>query len=275
MILFRHQSPFENPWAALVKTLVMLTSEYDYGDLMDHVKSADNAKNATSTESFVENTFQSLLLVRLVFLMFLILAAIVLMNLMVGVAVNDLQNLQLIGNIRRLTKQVEFHLSLNRSLYNRFLSKILPTELVKTLINSKTIDTTLVLRPSDPNSKTFKALTSDIRNAIFEKAQLQKKQIEEEKGTQIYKKKLDEIYDTIMKIQENIVSSEVESFEKPLADVNDGVVAFNNHITEMLKEMRSSINNLELKMDVILNRLPSSQGNQAKGYLKIFKGEKL
>ncbi|CAB3254551.1 unnamed protein product [Arctia plantaginis] len=274
MVMFRHQSPFENPWAALVKTLVMLTSEYDYGDLMEQVKTVDGTNNTTSTESFIKNTFQSLLLVRLIFLIFLILAGIVLMNLMVGVAVNDLQNLQLIGNIRRLTKQIEFHLSLNRSLYNRFLSKILPKDLLNTLLNSKTIDTTLILRPSEPNSKTYKALPSDIRNAIFEKAQVQKKRMEEEIGTQIYKKKLDEIYGAIMKIQENTISNEVENFENPVADVDAEVVDCNNHITEILKEMRSSINTLELKVDMILNRLQSGQSNQAKSYLKIFKSDK-
>uniref|UniRef100_A0A2A4IVG4 Ion transport domain-containing protein n=1 Tax=Heliothis virescens TaxID=7102 RepID=A0A2A4IVG4_HELVI len=160
MIQFHCQKPFESPWAALVKTIVMMTSEFDYGDLVEE----------TDPKVFVK----SLLVVRVIILMFVIFTAIVLMNLMVGVAVNDLQNLEVVGNVRRLAKQVEL-IGILENLHNgsRFDS-ILPYWL-KNVLQRKKCRSKFVIRPNETKSKNYKALPSHIREALFEKAQCRRK----------------------------------------------------------------------------------------------------
>lgn len=73
-VQFPQSHQFADPWRALVKTTVMMTGEFDYGDL------------------FTENDPQRLIATsRLVFLLFVLLASVVLMNLMIGLAVSDIQ----------------------------------------------------------------------------------------------------------------------------------------------------------------------------------------
>lgn len=260
MIQFHAQTPFDSPWAALVKTMVMMTSEFDYEDLV----------KLTDSKDFVT----SLLVVRLIFFIFLILAAIVLMNLMVGVAVNDLHNLQVLGNVRRLAKQVEFLGSLENLVYNRLFKKILPNWLQNMLRNKKKILSVFVLQPSVPKSKCYKALPTHIREAIFEKAQSQKKQMEDELGSLNNRKKLDEIYEaTVKKQQENMTIMNVKTetsrthtnnnskdLAKQVLELESTLADVQNQAMLSIKEMKSSIEELNIKMDKILKKLESSNG---------------
>ncbi|KAJ8710570.1 hypothetical protein PYW08_009085 [Mythimna loreyi] len=260
MIQFHSQIPFESPWAALVKTIVMLTSEFDYEDLV-------------SPKEFVT----SLLVVRIIFLTFLILASIVLMNLMVGVAVNDLHNLQVLGNVRRLAKQVEFLGSLEHLVYNRLFKKLLPNWLEDILTNKKKILNVFILSPSLPKSKCYKSLPSHIREAIFEKAQSRKKQMDDELGSQNYKKKLDEIYRATVKIkQENLAVKHLKSKQlqndknncknvtKQLIELDQALFDIKNQTKSSINQLQSSIEDLSFKMDLILSKLDSSYSKRKK-----------
>ncbi|XP_017758573.1 PREDICTED: transient receptor potential channel pyrexia-like isoform X1 [Eufriesea mexicana] len=92
-VLFHGNDQFRNSWRAVVKTVVMMMGEYEYGALFSDEKNGSSFLPATS---------------RVVFLAFVMLASIVLMNLMIGLAVNDIQGLEKEGHIRQLLKQAEF-----------------------------------------------------------------------------------------------------------------------------------------------------------------------
>ncbi|XP_020712175.2 transient receptor potential channel pyrexia-like [Athalia rosae] len=115
-VLFHRNDQFKNSWKSVVKTIVMMMGEYEYGQLF--ASDLDN-----------ENTFVPVL-GRIVFLMFVMLASIVLMNLMIGVAVSDIQGLLNEGHVRRLLKQAEFvahleWLTSHRTFQSRFVPKFL------------------------------------------------------------------------------------------------------------------------------------------------------
>lgn len=78
-VLFHGNDQFRNSWRAVVKTVVMMMGEYEYGALFSDEKNGSSFLPATS---------------RVVFLAFVMLASIVLMNLMIGLAVNDIQGLE-------------------------------------------------------------------------------------------------------------------------------------------------------------------------------------
>ncbi|XP_053979299.1 transient receptor potential channel pyrexia-like [Hylaeus volcanicus] len=92
-VLFHGNDQFRDSWRAVVKTVVMMMGEYEYGALFSDGKNGSSFLPSTS---------------RLVFLAFVMLASIVLMNLMIGLAVNDIQGLEKEGHIRQLLKQAEF-----------------------------------------------------------------------------------------------------------------------------------------------------------------------
>ncbi|KAL6439459.1 hypothetical protein ACFW04_003941 [Cataglyphis niger] len=98
-VLFHGNDQFRDFWRAVVRTVVMMMGEYEYEELF----TAENGKSA-----FLPITS------RIVFFVFTVLASIVLINLMIGLAVNDIQGLEKEGHIRRLLKQAEFVAHLER-----------------------------------------------------------------------------------------------------------------------------------------------------------------
>lgn len=124
LIEFRTVPPFSNPIEALLKTIVMMTSEYDYSDLFESM-----SQDVTLTPT--------LIIGRIVFMAFIILVSIVLMNLMVGLAVSDITVLEIKGQMQRLEKQVEFLSALsflvrfkddNNSLFRKELNNWVPIQ---------------------------------------------------------------------------------------------------------------------------------------------------
>lgn len=250
MIEFKSKMPFEGPWAAFVKTMVMMTSEFDYVALFDEEHSKDLAA--------------SLIIVRVIFVVFLVLAAIVLMNLMVGVAVNDINDLEVLGNIRRLAKQVEFLGTLDTLVYNKVFTTILPRKLNRSIKNKRNVVGVLILYPGKPRWRHFKLLPSRLRDAILNKALIQKKQMDDELGLQRFRARLDDMYDAIMSKKEKKDKKQLESSEvdkpvknivrqerilKQLNDLDDDVEEMKNYMMDNLKESKSDIQQLNVKID--------------------------
>ncbi|KAH9645730.1 hypothetical protein HF086_010126 [Spodoptera exigua] len=186
MIHFHAKPPFEGPMGAFVTTLVMMTSEFDYNDSL-------------SKESVLKAS-GSLFMSRLIFITFLILVSIVLMNLIVGVAVNDVNNLEIIGSIKRLEKQAEFITSLEDIVSNKLLESILPKRLYNKFKNNIKLESVIVLRPRKATCKNRNRLPTRLREATFERVQLQKKQSDEHLGSMVFQMKLDEISSTMKDI---------------------------------------------------------------------------
>ena len=81
-VQFHEYSQFRNLWWSMVKTVVMMMGEYEYGELFPEDDKKEMRLRGTS---------------RTIFLAFVVLSSIVLMNLMIGLAVNDIQ-VKHIGN---------------------------------------------------------------------------------------------------------------------------------------------------------------------------------
>jgi transient receptor potential cation channel subfamily A protein 1 len=75
-VQFHESGQFRNLWWSMVKTFVMMMGEYEYGELFPEDNKMEMRLKGTS---------------RIIFLAFVVLSSIVLMNLMVGLAVNDIQ----------------------------------------------------------------------------------------------------------------------------------------------------------------------------------------
>nr|XP_012134968.1 PREDICTED: transient receptor potential channel pyrexia-like [Megachile rotundata] len=121
-VLFHGNDQFRNSWRAVVKTVVMMMGEYEYGALFSDEKNGSSFLPATS---------------RVVFLAFVMLASIVLMNLMIGLAVNDIQGLEKMGHIRQLLKQSEFVGHLERLTSHRIFRSNWLHPRLSSLLNSR------------------------------------------------------------------------------------------------------------------------------------------
>jgi len=79
-VLFHRNEQFSDFWMSLVRTMVMMMGEYEYEELLRTDKEGKG--------DFLPITS------RIVFFVFIMLASIVLINLMIGLAVNDIQALE-------------------------------------------------------------------------------------------------------------------------------------------------------------------------------------
>lgn len=130
-IQFYNEGQFNDPWCSLVKTTVMMMGEFEYAGLFEDTE----MKRLPATS-------------RVIFLLFIILASIVLMNLMVGLAVSDIQGLQQEGHVRRLEKQAEFLRQLEKVIsFKAIESKWFPGFIRKFLKGKRCIATTFVIQP--------------------------------------------------------------------------------------------------------------------------------
>jgi transient receptor potential cation channel subfamily A protein 1 len=80
-VQFHEYNQFRNLWWSIVKTIVMMMGEYEYSELFPEDDKTQLRLKGTS---------------RIIFLAFVVLSSIVLMNLMVGLAVNDIQVLLMV-----------------------------------------------------------------------------------------------------------------------------------------------------------------------------------
>ncbi|KAJ8971001.1 hypothetical protein NQ317_012582 [Molorchus minor] len=133
-IQFHNYDQFADPWRALVKTAVMMMGEFEYADLFADEAVAPYRLPATS---------------RFIFLAFIILTSIVLMNLMVGMAVSDIQELQRLGYAKKLEKQAEFLCQLEKVISSRQLnSKYVPAIIKRVFARRSFINTKYVVKTS-------------------------------------------------------------------------------------------------------------------------------
>jgi hypothetical protein len=95
------------------------------------------------------------------FFTFVVLVTIILMNLLVGLAVSDIQGLQASAGLNRLSRQAELVSRLESLLFSKLLSKA-PSKILKVfrreaLLRTSRYNLQLSLRPNDPREKAVSA----------------------------------------------------------------------------------------------------------------------
>lgn len=151
MIQFEASGPFQTWWESLVKVMVM-TLEFDYQSL-----DFDRAEGF-SVASVVG---------RAMFLTFMILVAIVLMNLLVGLAVSDIALLEKQGRAQRLAKQIEFLSLLEMFVYTRGLISCCSSKISESIKNFRATEPNLLIEPGKPLRKTKFLLTQQLMNTVI------------------------------------------------------------------------------------------------------------
>lgn len=137
-VLFPNYKSFRNVVWGLMKTVVMMSGELEFEDIF----------YATETPVLYPIT------AHLIFLAFVLLVTVILTNLMVGLAVNDIQGLQQSAGLDRLVRQAELVAHLESMLFSRLLH-CLPNKLLtlchrSALITISPYHRTLYIRPNDP-----------------------------------------------------------------------------------------------------------------------------
>ncbi|CAH0388511.1 unnamed protein product [Bemisia tabaci] len=131
LIQFEGSAPFTDFWASLMKVVVM-SSEFDYGSMFEEDSRADPVVG------------------RLIFILFIVLVAVVLMNLLVGLAVSDITVLEAQGKSERLSKQVDFLSLIEGFVFNEAILKFVPERLQKWIQRKIAVPSFLKVYPGRP-----------------------------------------------------------------------------------------------------------------------------
>ncbi|MCL4134716.1 UNVERIFIED_CONTAM: hypothetical protein GTU68_060306, partial [Idotea baltica] len=115
-ILFHNQRPFKHRFFRSLKTLVMMTGEIEYNEWFYESKRKEKI--------LYQGTSQ------LVFAMFLIFGTIILMNLLVGLAVSDIQGLQKSAGLDRLVRQTQLIAHFEAFMFSRWLTFLIPKKVL-------------------------------------------------------------------------------------------------------------------------------------------------
>jgi hypothetical protein len=155
MVQFKSRPPFETPWEAFVKTIVMMTNEFEYSSLFRQNENVTFPKFG-----------------RILFLFFLLMVGIVLMNLLVGLAVSDINSLETQGKMNRLRKQADFLRVIQPSEMDMWF---MPKFFKKRVHGLRKVQPPIEICPTSPGSSEKLALPKRIVNAIITRAEDQKK----------------------------------------------------------------------------------------------------
>ncbi|KAG8199670.1 hypothetical protein JTE90_022120 [Oedothorax gibbosus] len=98
--LLQNQNPFETPWESIIKTGVMMIGEIEFDGIFNDPDNKLHFKGPTYA----------------LFVIFLLIMAVIIMNLLVGLAVDDIKGVQEKAELKRLAMKVELVLTVERIL---------------------------------------------------------------------------------------------------------------------------------------------------------------
>jgi len=187
-------SSFKDPFSALIKTGVMMTGELGFDDF------------------FFQDSVNPLPATWLLFTLFIIIMVIILMNLLVGLAVDDIQAVQMKAEMTKSTMQIEICLD---------SEKILPTTIRKRFVASD--------RVIYPNRKggVPRHISKNILEKLIELVTREKDQIDE------LKEYLFNLQKNITQIGKKIVRMDEQVTE--FADINDKMDDLKSLMADMVK----------------------------------------
>ena len=140
-VLHKNYKSFENPLVGLLKTIIMLSGEIEFEDVFFD----DDAPILYSGTA------------HLMLLAFVILVTVILANLMMGLAVSDIQELRQSAGLDRLVRRAELVAHLESLLFSKLLDYA-PKKIVKTCRSSALLLNlphycAIHIRPNDPREK--------------------------------------------------------------------------------------------------------------------------
>lgn len=234
-VLFANYKSFDDLKWVIIKVLVMMSGELEYEDIF---YDSDAPIRYHYTAQFM-------------FLAFVILVTIILANLMVGLAVSDIQGLQQSAGLDRLVRQAELVAHLESMLFSRLL-KCVPHKLMtffhkQALLLKSQYHWALYIKPNDPREERIpKDLIKSIYNIIVERK-------EKPKGR---KRRSNKIYDFI-----SPALSRINSYSS-LQTGNDKQTALKNELEAIQKEFVDYSRIFKQKLERITQQLNKNSKNQ-------------
>ncbi|KAM3960801.1 transient receptor potential channel pyrexia [Aphomia sociella] len=158
-VVFPNEEMFSNPLMGFITIVSMMVGELNLGILINDPIQDD-------PPLIFEISSQ------IIFILFLMFVTIILMNLLVGIAVHDIQGLRKTAGLSKLVRQTKLILFVEMGMFSALLPKCLHKYVYRTaLVSPEAGKVILSVKPLNPREK---RLPTDIMMAAYELAQLNK-----------------------------------------------------------------------------------------------------
>ncbi|XP_053613892.1 transient receptor potential channel pyrexia isoform X2 [Plodia interpunctella] len=274
-VLFSNYPAFQLP-AGLVKTVMMMSGELEYEDIFYN--------NCTNSQIQYPLTAHGM------FLIFVLLVTVILTNLLVGLAVSDIQALQESAGLDRLVRQTQLVAHLESMLFSSLLT-CAPKQLVAVLrwgaLLTASHTRTLNIRPNDPRENRIpKELVASVykmvasrkntkrsirKNNNYEcKIRKCKEEEDNEKVQQEHVKRKSYLYDRFSSESQHVerrkrtTSSSTENKQRPVSfNINTiqeiCMVDIKNQLADLMKKVNKLIEASESRLSLIEKKLDDIQ----------------
>lgn len=161
-VIFASEPAFGNPFTGLIKVLAMMAGEVDFEGLINQ-----NDQNEQTGGSFVIYHPLSVCS-QILFTLFIVFVTVILMNLLVGIAVHDIQGLRKHAGLTKLVRQTKMILFTEMVLHNTTIPYAFRKWMSDHKFDVENRKRVLVVKPLNPLEK---RLPKDIMKAAYELAQ--------------------------------------------------------------------------------------------------------
>lgn len=150
-VMFPDSRTFANPFISLIAIIVMMSGELNLDILVD-----DNPENPPY---LLEVSAQ------VTYALFVLSVTIILMNLLVGIAVDDIKGLQKTAQLSKLVRQTKLIAHMELALFNGSVPRYMKRHFSSALVSTRTSQVVLNLMPLNPKEK---RIPKNIMKAAFE-----------------------------------------------------------------------------------------------------------
>lgn len=153
-VLHNNYKSFTNPFISLLKTVIMMSGELEFEDVFF----PENNTEENNKEENKKEELQYPGTAHLMLLSFVILVTVILTNLMVGLAVSDIQELRRCAGLDRLVRRAELVAHFENMLFSKLLDQAPAKKIIQVcrrgaLLLRPPHHCALHIRPNDPREK--------------------------------------------------------------------------------------------------------------------------
>lgn len=236
-VIFPNEEMFANPLIGIISTLSMMVGELNLGILIN---------DPTKDDPPLVFELSS----QIIFILFLMFVTIILMNLLVGIAVHDIQGLRKTAGLSKLVRQTKLILFVEMGMFSALLPKCLHKYVYRTaLVSPEAGKVILSVKPLNPREK---RLPTDIMMAAYELAQMNKVKTGRSVKEILYKNKYSSKFKNESQPNDHSFSIEIKGMQEKIDQTTFNLKKIDQemrHLNTLLLEQQTLLQNLVKNMD--------------------------